>query len=164
LHHRLFIQDVHGGTLVFSRRCWEQLARYPDYSLAEDAGFLYQAVQRGARLCRLVNASLFIYLRHADNSWSFNCGEYLDPQGWQRVAEPPLLPEDRAFYAVHSPAAPTLSPSRPSSPGVAEPPLVSCIMPTVGPLCRKQYGIFCDRTIAIANSSFWMTVRMPSRI
>jgi glycosyltransferase involved in cell wall biosynthesis len=130
LHHRLFIQDVHGGTLVFSRRCWEQLARYPDYSLAEDAGFLYQAVQRGARLCRLVNASLFIYLRHADNSWSFNCGEYLDPQGWQRVAEPPLLPEDRALYAVHSPAAPTLSPSRPSSPGVAEPPLVSCIMPT----------------------------------
>jgi glycosyltransferase involved in cell wall biosynthesis len=130
LHRRLFIHDVHGGTLVFSRRCWEQLAHYPDYSLAEDAGFLHQAVQRGARLCRLANASLFIYLRHAGNSWSFDCGQYLDPRGWQRVAEPPLPPEDRVFYAAHSRAVPTISPSSQSLLGAAEPPLVSCIMPT----------------------------------
>ena len=130
LHRRLFMQDVHGGTLVFRRGCWEQLARYPDCSLAEDAGFLEQAVHHGARLCRLANVSLFMYLRHAGNSWAFDCGQYLDPHGWQRVVEPPLPPQDRAFYAAHSPAAPRLSPSIPSPPGLAQPPLVSCIMPT----------------------------------
>jgi O-antigen biosynthesis protein len=130
LHRRLFIEDVHGGTLVFSRHCWEQLARYPDCSLAEDAGFLHQAVQRGARLCRLANGGMFIYLRHAGNSWSFECGQYLDPRGWRCVAEPPLTPEDRAFYAARSPAPSILPPSSTSSPVLAEPPLVSCIMPT----------------------------------
>src|SRR5262249_14316305 len=34
LHRRLFVLDVHGGTLVYHRRVFEQLARYPDTSLA----------------------------------------------------------------------------------------------------------------------------------
>jgi len=63
-----------------------------------------------------------MYLIMLDNSWSFVCGEFLDPRGWQRVGEPLLPAQDRAFYAAHSPAAPSLSP-----PGE---PLVSCIMPT----------------------------------
>ncbi|HYV03005.1 MAG TPA: glycosyltransferase, partial [Blastocatellia bacterium] len=37
LHRRLFVEDVHGGTLVYRREVWERLARYPDCSLAEDA-------------------------------------------------------------------------------------------------------------------------------
>lgn len=130
LHRRLFVEDVHGGTLVYFRRCWELLARYPDFSLAEDAAFLQQVVHHGARLCKLSNNRLFIYLRHLRNSWAFDCGQYLDPQGWQRLPEPPLPPEDRAFYASHSHAAP-VTPRPLQSPRIApSQPLVTCIMPT----------------------------------
>src|SRR5262249_23506482 len=37
LHRQLFVEDVHGGTLVYSHRIWAHLARFPDVSLAEDA-------------------------------------------------------------------------------------------------------------------------------
>lgn len=106
LHRRLFLRDVHGGTLVYLRRVLK-LARYPDRSLAEDAVFLRCATRRGARLARLDNDGLFVYLRHDTNSWSFRCGHHLDPLGWREVAEPRLPPEDRAFYAARSPAAAT---------------------------------------------------------
>ena len=122
LHRRLFVEDVHGGTLVFRQRVWEPLSRYPEVSLAEDAWFLRKAVRRGARLRRLPNDGLFVYLRHAVNSWSFACGSYLDPAGWRRVGEPQLPEEDRAFYAERSNAA-TATP-------VSADPLVSCILPT----------------------------------
>jgi len=43
LHRRLFVRDVHGGTLVYRRRVWEEKAQFPDGSLAEDAAFLDHA-------------------------------------------------------------------------------------------------------------------------
>jgi glycosyltransferase involved in cell wall biosynthesis len=136
LHRRLFTEDAHGGTLVYQRYVWQQHARYPDISLAEDALFLRQAVRRGMRLHRQSGEDLFIYLRHGGNSWAFTCGQYLDPSGWQRVGEPLLPPDDRTFYAAHSLAAASSSPVRssrvlstPSTPADARP-LVSCIMPT----------------------------------
>jgi len=128
LHRRLFVEDVHGGTLVFRRSCWEALARYPDFSLAEDASFLRRAVQRGARLKKILDADCFIYLRHAGNAWSFECGKYLDPKGWFRAPEPEFPEEDRAFYAARSPVSQAYSVSQP--PPVSSGPLVSCIMPT----------------------------------
>lgn len=136
LHQRLFVEDVHGGTLVYDRRVWEKLAQYPDRSLAEDAFFLRQALRRGARMHRLANDHLFIYLRHATNSWSFRCGHFLDGQGWQRLAEPDLSPADRAFYAAHSKVSSIPAASRqPKQPHIAQP-LVSCIMPTAN---RRPY-------------------------
>jgi hypothetical protein len=78
-----------------------------------------------ARLRRLPGQDLFIYLRHDRNAWSFACGQYLDPRGWQPVAEPALPPADRAFYAAASP----LSGAVPAPP-VHLAPRVSCIMPT----------------------------------
>jgi glycosyltransferase involved in cell wall biosynthesis len=130
LHRRLFVQDVHGGTLVFRRGVWENTARYPDRSLAEDAVFLNRAIRRGARLVQLSNEEQFIYLRHSGNAWPFACGDYLDPGGWQRLAEPGFLAEDRLFYVARSPAAPEqVSATRLESP-VLDMPLVSCIMPT----------------------------------
>lgn len=125
LHRRLFVGDVHGGTLVYERWVWEKLARYPDSSLAEDATFLGQATRRGARLAQLRGEGLFIYLRHAANSWSFSCGQHVDPRGWRRISEPPLAPSDRAFYAELSPSAPAASVEATNSH-----PLVTCIMPT----------------------------------
>jgi glycosyltransferase involved in cell wall biosynthesis len=133
LHRRLFAEDVHGGTLVYRREVWERHARYPDQSLAEDAHFLRLAVRRGNHLRRLPGDDVFVYLRHASNSWAFQCGRYLDPGGWQRVVEPALPAGDRAFYAVRSPAASSPDPSRAPivvSDGLPDIPLISCIMPT----------------------------------
>lgn len=121
LHRRLFAGDVIGGTLVFARRVWERLGRYPNASLAEDAAFLVRARARGARLERVDGTGHFVYLRHDRNTWRFPLGTHVDRSGWLPAAEPALPPEDRAFYAARSPAAGD-APRRP--------PLVSCLMPT----------------------------------
>ena len=119
LHQRMFVGNVHGGTLVFRRSLFDAGLRYPDRSLAEDAWFLYSAQQRGARLHSLAGEPLFVYLRHARSSWQYNCGEFLDPAGWQSVPQPPLPPDDLAFYRARSLPAPA-----------TRDPLVTCIMPT----------------------------------
>lgn len=99
LHRRLWLEDVAAGTLVYHRRIWEQLAKYPDRSLAEDAVFLKEAIRRGAKLTRIDRERLFIYLRHGKNSWSFTCGQHGNSREWKRIPEPKLPPDDRAFYA-----------------------------------------------------------------
>ena len=101
-HQRLFVGDVHGGTLVFFRHIWERLARYPCVSLAEDAGFLRQALKGGARLLGLSSQNLFLYLRHATNTWSLHANLFRNSSRWQRSAEPDLPPSDRAFYEKRS--------------------------------------------------------------
>ncbi len=130
LHCRLFVGDVHGGTLVYWRWVWERLAHYPKASLAEDAFFLEQACLRGARLHKLPHANSFVYLRHSSNAWHFPLGSYLQPAGWQRADLNLFLPPtDLPFYATLSPVKPSLTPSSSSTSGKNEP-LVSCIMPT----------------------------------
>ena len=81
------------------------MARYPDRSLAEDAIFLRSATQKGARLHKVANQNVFVYLRHGSNAWSFVTGHYLDSRAWLPVVEPPLPAEDRAFYAARSAAS-----------------------------------------------------------
>ena len=125
LHRRLFVRDVHGGTLVYRRRVWEEKARFPDRSLAEDAIFLEQAVRSGARLEAVEGAGLFVYVRHGGNAWQLACGLAGGAAGWESVPEPGLPPEVRAFYAARSGAAPRGETS--ASPPA---PLVSCVMPT----------------------------------
>jgi O-antigen biosynthesis protein len=132
LHRRLFVADVNGGTLVYERRVWEHLSRFPDDSLAEDAVFLNRALRRGARLASLPSAELFLYVRHAGNSWSFPCGEHLDPAGWIPAGQPRFPQADRAFYAARSAAARPPARRRRAA-GAA---LVSCIMPTLN---RRAY-------------------------
>jgi O-antigen biosynthesis protein len=118
LHRRMFVQDVHGGTLAYRRSVW-RTNRFPATSLAEDAAFLQAAVRRGARLHRLSDADLFVYVRHGTTAWRFACGSFLDPRGWHRVGEPDLPEADLRFLADRSGAAPA-----------RRVPLVSCVMPT----------------------------------
>ncbi len=125
-HRRLFAHDVHGGTLVYDRRLWEQGIRYPSRSIAEDAHFLTHAVRRGGRLKSIAGDELFLYVRHGANAWRFDCGRYLDPRGWLRVDEPPLLAADRAFYLVMNGRSPRTAGAGSGHSG----PLVSCVMPT----------------------------------
>jgi glycosyltransferase involved in cell wall biosynthesis len=103
LHRRLFVGDVHGGTLVYWRRVWEHLTRYPNLSIAEDARFLLAACQRQARLQKLAHAQCFVYLRHGGNAWHFPLGSYLDPSGWQKIDLNTFLPEqEQSFYRALS--------------------------------------------------------------
>ena len=118
LHRRMFVEDVHGGTLAYRRSVWEG-GRFPATSLAEDAAFLRAALRRGARLRRLENDGLFVYVRHGAGAWCFDCGSFLDPGGWLRADEPALPAADLAFLAERSHAAPR-----------RRTPLVSCVMPT----------------------------------
>jgi len=127
LHRRMLVRDVLGGTLVFRRRIWENLVRYPDQSLAEDAAFLDRAVRRRARLRTLSAAEMYVYIRHDGNSWRFECGQAVSAKGWQRADEPAWPAEDRAFYRQHSLAAGALGPditlSRPPCPSPGFPSL-----------------------------------------
>jgi glycosyltransferase involved in cell wall biosynthesis len=106
LHQRMFVGDVHGGTLVFQKSIYDQGLRYPEVNLAEDAGLLRLAIQRGKRLSRLSNPGLFVYVRHGSNAWRFVPGRFLDSAGWQKAEGPtaflPWLPDYQACLGVGS--------------------------------------------------------------
>ncbi|ODQ94719.1 glycosyltransferase family 2 protein [Mycolicibacterium holsaticum] len=112
LHRRMFLQDVAAGTLVFRRTLWGGSVRFPDASLAEDAGFVASALRRKSRLARVDGSGLFMYVRHGHNSWNFQCG---NGDGWRVADEPRFSSADRHFY---------------SKIRESEHPLVTCIMPT----------------------------------
>ena len=74
LHRRLFVRDVHGGTLVYRRR-----------GLGEPGTVSRRLAGRGRRLPRPGGATRrpaagrrrgghFIYVRHGANAWGFTCG------------------------------------------------------------------------------------------
>ena len=120
LHRRLFVRDVHGGTLVYWRNIWGPSTRYPHSSLAEDAFFLQQVCNRGARLQRLPHAQSFAYVRHGSNAWNIVPGSAVSSSsataasssssGWQRADVHDFIPAaDLIFYQRFSAAA-TASP------------------------------------------------------
>jgi glycosyltransferase involved in cell wall biosynthesis len=95
LHQRMFMGDVHGGTLVY----WKQLIleglRYPPISLAEDAAFILAALRARKRLLRLPNDGIFVYVRHGNNVWQFQPGQFLDPAGWEMITAPHAFSVER---------------------------------------------------------------------
>jgi glycosyltransferase involved in cell wall biosynthesis len=99
-HLTMFADDVHSGTLTFRREVWEQLARYPDRSLQEDAQFQREATQRGARLERVIcDPPVFMYVRHGSNAWAVRSLREDGGEDWVEINEPALFsPEDRVFY------------------------------------------------------------------
>jgi glycosyltransferase involved in cell wall biosynthesis len=88
LHRRMFKGDVHGGTLVYRKALFDQGARYPNVNLAEDAGFIQQALAKRQRLLQLANDGRFVYMRHGSNAWQFEAGRFLDPRGWKEIIPP----------------------------------------------------------------------------
>ena len=81
---------------MFCSQRVERLARYPDRSLAEDAGLLDQAVRRGARLEAIDAAGLYVYIRHAGNSWQLVHGRTVDPGGLAAGLRSPRYPRTTA--------------------------------------------------------------------
>ncbi len=103
LHRRMFYQGIVSGTLAFWKKFWQQGARFPHKSIAEDAAFHKMLIQRGARMKRLSNNGAFVYIRHGANSWRFTPGRYLDRTGWFRVEPPLFMPaQDLEFYGVRN--------------------------------------------------------------
>jgi glycosyltransferase involved in cell wall biosynthesis len=102
LHSMMYAGDVPGGTMVFRRSIWEGGIRFPDYSLAEDAAFLREALRRGQRLLRVDDdGALFVYVRHGANTWSFETGSFLRPSGWREAERPDGFPvESLNAYAA----------------------------------------------------------------
>jgi len=88
LHRRMFVGDVHGGTLLYRKSILKENIRYPEVNLAEDAVLIQQAIRREKRLVRLENAGTFVYLRHGRNAWKFEAGRFLDPAGWNPTSAP----------------------------------------------------------------------------
>jgi O-antigen biosynthesis protein len=92
LHNQMFQQGIHGGTLAFWKQLWRSGSYYPDTSLAEDVAVQHSLIRRGKRVERLHNNDVFIYMRHGGNTWSFNVGDFIDRDGWERAAPPLFLP------------------------------------------------------------------------
>lgn len=93
LHQRMFVGNVHGGTLVFRKCLFSEGVRYPEVNLAEDAWLLHSALRNGKRLLRLSNPGVFVYVRHGTNAWR-ECvpGRFINPAGWERIAPPANVP------------------------------------------------------------------------
>ena len=84
----MFIGDVHGGTLMFWKRLFDEGLRYPEINIAEDATFIQAAVRGRRRLVRVPNDGLFVYIRHSGNAWRFSPGSFLDPARWEAISCP----------------------------------------------------------------------------
>ncbi len=125
LHRRMFVGDVHGGTIAFHRSLWDEGARYPDQDLAEDAAFLSHALNRQKRLRKLDNRGHFVYVRHGRNAWTFEPGVSVDAGGWQRVEPPRGFPLELLPQLQHAagltPSAVVAVPSEPISDTVPVP-------------------------------------------
>jgi glycosyltransferase involved in cell wall biosynthesis len=95
LHRRMFVGDVHGGTLVYRRAIFERGVRYPNSNLAEDAALLRQSLRLGQRLKQLANPGVFVYVRHGRNAWrEYAPGSFLDPAGWRSIPQPSCFTPD----------------------------------------------------------------------
>jgi glycosyltransferase involved in cell wall biosynthesis len=94
VHRRMFYCDVHGGTLAFTRAVWASGTRYPESSLPESVGFLRNAFNQGARLLRVANDELFVYVRHSANTRAFPIGRFIESHGWGRTQGPAAFEPD----------------------------------------------------------------------
>lgn len=101
LYEKMFAYGVAGGTMAFRKSAWMHSDRFPDSSLAEDAAFLRDVIPRGCRLEKLSSDDVYFYIRHGNNSWQFDVGDYLDSDGWSQVKPPPFIPKaDLAYYGL----------------------------------------------------------------
>jgi glycosyltransferase involved in cell wall biosynthesis len=95
LHRRMFVGDVHGGTLVYWKNLLGPGVAYPAVNLAEDAALLGRAVRAQKRVVRVSNDGLFVYIRHGSNAWQFEAGKFLDPAGWEVISSPAGFSEEQ---------------------------------------------------------------------
>jgi glycosyltransferase involved in cell wall biosynthesis len=141
LYNDMFVKGVHGGTLMYTRKCLGH-SQFLDISLREDAVLLEELINKKARLAKIDGCSLFIYLRHDTNSWSFESGQFKDKNGWRKTDVSSLLASDLTFYRQYYEVAQeetiALPPTKHLFGDQSSLPKVSCIMPTKN---RKQFVV-----------------------
>jgi glycosyltransferase involved in cell wall biosynthesis len=95
LHSRMFVGNVHGGTLTYRTNLIRDGLQFPSVNLAEDAALIRSAQRAGKRLLRLSNDGVFVYVRHGRNAWRFQPGKFLDPDGWYLTSPPAGFSEEQ---------------------------------------------------------------------
>jgi glycosyltransferase involved in cell wall biosynthesis len=149
LHQRMFVGNVHGGTLAYRKSLLGARLRYDDINLAEDAGLLTRLLHSGARLERVANDGVFVYVRHGRNAWRFETGSFLG-HGWSRIAAPVQMPAEmlQRYRAVggpgHVPVAALAEPMAPAARSAQAPregSLIDCLGSTgvTLPAARLRY-------------------------
>ncbi len=98
LYRKMFFDNISGGTLAFKSSVLKKGVRYPAISLREDIGFLEQALSKGARLFKMPSDGLQVYLRHGDNTWSFNTGHTFSARHWIDIPPPSFMQPDLEKY------------------------------------------------------------------
>jgi glycosyltransferase involved in cell wall biosynthesis len=147
LHARMFYQGIVGGTLAFRKSLWDKGQRFPDISEREDSGFLEAAIGKGARLERLFNDGVFVYVRHNANTWQFAPGSFLDCEGWHQIAPPHFISgQDAEFYDI--PQKSVIGYSGKIKNDSSSQPLVSCILATGNrkPFLKQAIKYFQNQT------------------
>lgn len=89
LFRKMFMGNVHGGTLAYTRDILRKGVRYPHVFLAEDAFFLHRTYMAKTVLKPLPSNGHFVYVRHEKSTWGFKCGSHLHPSGWTCLPERP---------------------------------------------------------------------------
>ena len=97
LHSEIFVGDVHGGSLMYDRRVWEQV-NYPNLPTGEDAWFLRRAMKQGAIVQAVDGMNSFIYVRHNSNTWKFETDNFRRYAGWIKTELPEWAQEHAIFY------------------------------------------------------------------
>jgi hypothetical protein len=91
-------EGLASGTLAMRMDLWRRCGRYPSASKREDMTMLGRAADLGARVCGIENDGIYVYVRHATNSWRFGRPP-TDLPGWRSVTPPDFMPaDDLALY------------------------------------------------------------------
>ncbi len=87
------------GTLAYTREAWQATTGYPDRSIGEEVALLQAVLDGGGRVAPTLSDNIYVWIRHAANSWRLGYDGQLGPRGWEPVAPPAFLPaEDMTFY------------------------------------------------------------------
>jgi glycosyltransferase involved in cell wall biosynthesis len=98
LHNTLFYAEIIGGSLCYPKSLWQRSGKFhPHCKLAEDSLFL-RKLPKGLRLLKLSNQGTLVYIRHATNTWRFECGEFVNPSEWIRLHEQSIMPQEDLNY------------------------------------------------------------------
>jgi len=93
-----FYDEVVGGTLTFWKELWQYGLRFNDISIGEDTDFQLALKGHGAKIKRIVNNSLFFFVRHGGNTWNFEESKH----DIEVISPPSFVPyEDLVFYGVN---------------------------------------------------------------
>lgn len=91
IRKRMWLGDVHGGAILFTREVWKE-SPFREDTPAADGIFVRDASTRGRAVASIPSAGQYVYVRHPaiePHQWKFKCGEYIDPAGWSRLPGPP---------------------------------------------------------------------------